>query len=706
LIQKSSEANINNGRLAKMTYHNGDAVSFGYDLFDRITSETYTTTNGSNMTIHNEYSSEGDLVKKYSQNQQGVTTEAYVYNYDSLGRLIHSREYNNGSFALQTSNYYDISNRPKQQSWTDGTAAFSQTLSYNGDNDMLDSVNRTIKPASQTYNVNTSYSYDELLRLTGKETTFNGTNAIKREYTYKDFANSNRTSAQVETMSYKNSNGDVTVGAKYEYNSAGNLYKVYPFDTSNNNYSSLAYQTYNYDTLGQLSSVNDYAAGCVYDYTYDTAGNIRKIEKDPYNSSTTTVIELSYTDPIWRDRLTTVKVGNTTGNIVYESVGSGFISGNPISYYNGRSYSFTWQNGRQLSTASVGNTNVSYSYDMSGLRSSKTVDGETYSYNTINGQVVSQKWDTKTLWFIYDEEGQPFALIYQGGANAGTSIYFYALNAQGDVVALLDPSGDVEAEYRYDPWGAVTVIPNNNQIGNLNPLRYRGYYYDSEAELYYLQSRYYDPALGRFINADTCATTDPDGFLSCNMFSYCENDPVNRRDITGFFPQVVLGAFVGALWGIADACIAAALSGEDIGNAALEGALTGAIQGALIAGAGPLAAMIWSGISTTLIDYGLQALAGTNVNHVNAAANGVCSFIGSSVSIGANYLLRNSGGIMGRTVVRLTENLFNTTMQTGVIGYCKDSNFSNTAVTQNPPPVSKPGGNNKRVAFGPVPTTV
>ena len=224
--------------------------------------------------------------------------------------------------------------------------------------------------------------------------------------------------------------------------------------------------------------------------------------------------------------------------------------------------------------------------------------------------------------------------------------------------------------------------------------------------MYYLQSRYYDPALGRFINADTCATTDPDGFLSCNMFSYCENDPVNRRDITGFFPQVVLGAFVGALWGIADACVAAALSGEDIGNAALEGALTGAIQGALIAGAGPLAAMIWSGISTTLIDYGLQALAGTNVNHVNAAANGVCSFIGSSVSIGANYLLRNSGGIMGRTVVRLTENLFNTTMQTGVIGYCKDSNFSNTAVTQNPPPVSKPGGNNKRVAFGPVPTTV
>ena len=181
LIQKSYESSINNGRLATMTYPNGDAVSFGYDMFDRIISETYTTTNGSNMTIHNEYSSEGDLVKKYSQDQQGVAAEAYVYNYDSLGRLIHSREYNNGVFALQTSNYYDTSNRPKQQSWTDGTSAFSQSLSYNGNNDMLDSINRTFKPASQTYNINTSCSYDALLRLTEKDTT-DGTNTIKRKY--------------------------------------------------------------------------------------------------------------------------------------------------------------------------------------------------------------------------------------------------------------------------------------------------------------------------------------------------------------------------------------------------------------------------------------------------------------------------------------------------------------------------------------------
>ena len=333
-------------------------------------------------------------------------------------------------------------------------------------------------------------------------------------------------------MNYHYSNNGVIVGAKYEYEN-GNLFKVYPFDTHSNDYSPTASQTYEYDTLGQLTSVNDFIAGYTYAYKYDTAGNIRKITKWPYFGNNKTVIELSYDDTIWRDRLSSVKVGNTTRNIVYESVGNGFISGNPISYYNGRSYSFTWQNGRQLSTAAVGNTNVSYSYDMSGLRSSKTVNSDTYSYNTINGQVVSQKWGTKTLWFIYDDESQPFALIYQDDANADTAIYYYALNMQGDVVALLNSSGDVEAEYRYDPWGAVTVIPYNNQIGNLNPLRYRGYYYDSETGLYYLQSRYYDPAIGRFINADVFTTTDADGFLSCNMFAYCENDPVNHSDPNG-----------------------------------------------------------------------------------------------------------------------------------------------------------------------------
>jgi len=678
LIQKSYESNINNGRLATMTYPNGDAVSFGYDLFDRITSETYTTTNGSNMTIHNEYSSEGDLVKKYSQDQQGVTAEAYVYNYDSLGRLIHSREYNNGSVKQQTSNYYDKSDRPKQQSWICGNAAFTQDYSYNIANDTLANISYAMKAAGKPFSTNTSFSYDKLLRPIGKTTTYesvsSGTTTINYQCTYRDVPDSSRTTAQVETMNYyKNSDNTPIIGTKYEYDQAGNLYKVYPYNNNTNNYSQAAYQTYSYDEMGQLKSVDDFGAGCYYYYTYDTAGNIRKIIKSPYTNTATT-IELFYNDSIWADRLSSVKVGNTTGNIVYENAGTGFISGNPISYYNGRNYSFSWQNGRQLSTTTVGNTSVSYSYDMSGLRSSKTVGSTTYSFDTLNGRVTRQKWDTDTLWFVYDNEDKPYALIYQSGPNDEPSIYFYALNLQGDVVALLYSSGSIAAKYRYDPWGAVTVQNSNGSsnsdptfIGNINPLRYRGYYYDSETGLYYLQSRYYDPAIGRFINADTFATTDADGFLSCNMFAYCENNPISREDSTGefFLETALVGAFVGSLWGICNGVISAAISGEDIAVAALEGAATGAITGAAAATTGSifLAAGI-AALACSVVDAGIQWVDKGKVNLGKSAAIGLQSGVDTIIGKGASKLLKDiaiKASFTAHAVVQSTKNLLSTT---------------------------------------------
>ena len=89
----------------------------------------------------------------------------------------------------------------------------------------------------------------------------------------------------------------------------------------------------------------------------------------------------------------------------------------------------------------------------------------------------------------------------------------------------------VVASYTYDPWGK--IISSSGTLADINPLRYRGYYYDSETGFYYLQSRYYDPEIGRFINADSYASTDATGLLSTNMFAYCENDPVNRSDPSG-----------------------------------------------------------------------------------------------------------------------------------------------------------------------------
>jgi RHS repeat-associated protein len=103
-------------------------------------------------------------------------------------------------------------------------------------------------------------------------------------------------------------------------------------------------------------------------------------------------------------------------------------------------------------------------------------------------------------------------------------------NLQGDVISVIDAWGAEQGSYEYDPYG--NILSCTGWAATFNPLRYRGYYYDTETELYYLQSRYYDPSLGRFLNADVYASTGQ-GLLGNNMFAYCRNNPVSRKDISG-----------------------------------------------------------------------------------------------------------------------------------------------------------------------------
>ena len=126
----------------------------------------------------------------------------------------------------------------------------------------------------------------------------------------------------------------------------------------------------------------------------------------------------------------------------------------------------------------------------------------------------------------YDEQGRPYSINYNG------SQYYYVLNQQGDVIRIVAGDGTIRAEYRYNAWGEVEETENSAWLGKINPLRYRGYYYDSETGLYYLASRYYDPEVGRWLNADGYITTGQ-GVLSYSMFAYCLNNPVNRADDTG-----------------------------------------------------------------------------------------------------------------------------------------------------------------------------
>ena len=171
-----------------------------------------------------------------------------------------------------------------------------------------------------------------------------------------------------------------------------------------------------------------------------------------------------------------------------------------------------------------------FAYNADGMRISRTVGetGTTYSYVYDGNKLSQMKAGNVTLRFTYDTDGTPLTLIYNGEA------YYYAVNLQGDVVAILDGSGAKIVSYTYDAWGNIIASTDTSgvSIGTKNPFRYRGYYYDTETGLYYLNSRYYDPQVGRFLNADGLVSTGQ-GLLGSNMFAYCGNNPVMFSDSSG-----------------------------------------------------------------------------------------------------------------------------------------------------------------------------
>jgi len=218
-------------------------------------------------------------------------------------------------------------------------------------------------------------------------------------------------------------------------------------------------------------------------------------------------------------------------------------------------------------------------FNASGQRISKTVNGTTYNYHYLGDQLVEMAWGANRMHFTYDAVG-PLSVNFNG------TEYFYLKNAQGDVTGLVDSTGAKVVHYTYDPWGKTWSASGTlaTTLGTFNPLRYRGYVYDTETGLYYLNSRYYNPTWGRFINADTTdvlgASLDKANWDK-NLFAYCDNNPIIRVDHGGQIWMLIgaaVGAFVsGAVSAISQYATTGSINWKTVGINAAAGAVSGAL---------------------------------------------------------------------------------------------------------------------------------
>ena len=279
---------------------------------------------------------------------------------------------------------------------------------------------------------------------------------------------------------------------KYKYDSCGNICEI-----MQNGHIAARYK---YDSLNRLIREDNRLLNKTTIYTYDINGNIT--ERCEYAYTTKDGEELSelscahYGYDYDGDKLISYNGESVSYNVL----------GNPTTY---RGNAITWQYGKRL--VQYGTT--AFAYNGAGRRVSK--GNIAFAYDS-DGRLVKQ---SNGLEFIYDNSG----VI---GVKCSDNTYFYRRDGQGNVIALIDTNGNEVVQYRYDAWGNHAVVDGDGNeissathIGNLNPFRYRGYYYDTETGLYFLQTRYYDPEVGRFLNRDSVNYADPQTINGLNLFS-------------------------------------------------------------------------------------------------------------------------------------------------------------------------------------------
>ena len=485
----------NFGTLTATTYGNGAKVSSRYDDFNRVTGVVY-----------------GE-----------ETAPRYEYDYNAKGQVARVRD---NLLNRTTQSEYDLANRPvRVKTSEDAKHVYTGQVAY--DNVYGNLSEFTEKVGENRQEFGTKFGYDDENRPTSLTYSASGKEIGQSTTTIDKL---NRTTFSAVKLGSKTFTSEYHFAAGgYGTGSVTNLVSSitqpgcncgYGYDDNGNIASATLngkWTGYTYDALGQLVQVNDHSDtrsgenGTTWKYTYDLGGNILKKERFAYADTTNPLETVTYTygDGNWRDKLTAVN-GST---IRYDAIG------NPL---NDGTWTYTWQNGRQLQKMQKSGVTAEFVYNADGLRVQKTVNGVATKYTLHGKNIVHMTSGTDELHFFYDAQNRPAVVVYNGTA------YAYVKSLQGDIVAILDENGNTVVSYGYDAWGAPLWCTGElaETLGKVQPFRYRGYVYDEETGLYYLRSRFYNSSLCRFIDMDCL-------IHSGNTFAYCCNSPASMHDVCG-----------------------------------------------------------------------------------------------------------------------------------------------------------------------------
>ena len=475
----------------------------------------------------------------------GEEYRLYEYAYDREGNLAVVRDIREdlGEETIETRCFYDLSGRLVYYR-NDRDEDYRFTYDLNDNVEKVDQGNRYRATALE-------YGYDRdnrAIGVTSGECTeavfYDGLGRVvskalgkifeqRIQYGYRERADGSQ-SDQLERFSWQGLQNNYEI--HYQYDANGNITQITDGKGK---------IQYTYDTRNQLIREDREADRQTITYAYDKNGNLLRKNRYEYQpdaametlaSATPSETKIYRYEGNWKDQLTSYN-GET---IAYDAMG------NPTVY---RGMEMGWKNSSELTEIVKDQTTIRYRYDKEGMRNRKYLsDGTTVLYQVQDGQIIGEQHlredQEKPLYemtFSYDADGTLFSM------NCDGKDYYYILNPTGDVIALVDTGWNTVVSYAYDSWGNVTAIEGDQDLGKKNPLRYRGYYWDEETGLYYLASRYYDPEVGRFINADDLSVLSEEKreITDKNLYAYCDNNSIIRKDNEGAMWQLALAGVGG-----------------------------------------------------------------------------------------------------------------------------------------------------------------